>query len=134
MAGSRDIFQYTNDAGVLYAVEVDESNAEATAGGTQLMSRPTVALPGLPRRSQMRYVNCQLTSNPDIRRRFWIGNSAAVQQVLVGATFNAVVYPVSGDTGGTTEPWTIRSYRGEKFPANFNPSANDTGLTDGDFQ
>ena len=134
MAGSRDLFQYTNDAGVVYTVEIDESNAEATAGGTPLCLRPTALTQGLPRRSMMRYANCFLVSNPDIKRRFWIGNPAAIANVINGQTFSAVVYPNSGDTAGSTETWSIASYRGEKFAAVQALNTPDTGLTDGDFQ
>lgn len=132
MAGSRTLFEYVNDAGVLYTVNIDESNAEATCGGIPLFTTRTVQSPDLPARTTKRYINATLLNNPDIKRRFWIGNPQAVVQAVNGATLLAQVYPTSADAIGSRENWVISSYRGEKSSVPIALNAPDTGLIDGD--
>jgi hypothetical protein len=133
MAGSLKPFRYRDDAGADFTVILDESNSTATVGGVALFLARTSPHPYLSNRVKKRYVNAFLTSNPSIKRRFWIGNPLAIPQVLAGAAFLAGVYPVPGDTAVAPVAWTITSYRGEKSatPPSLNTTAGDTGLTDG---
>jgi hypothetical protein len=133
MAGSLNWFRYQDDAGTSYSIFVDESNAKATCGGVQLCLNRTASSPLLPGGYKKRYVNAVLTSNPNIKRRFHVGNPLAIPQILAGAAFLAGVYPVAGDTAVTPVAWTVGSYRGErsKTPPALNTTAGDTGLTDG---
>jgi len=133
MAGSLKPFRYTDDAGVAYSVVLDESNSTATVGGVALLLNRTVASPYPPGRLKKRYVNAFLTSNPNIKRRFWVGNPLAIPQILASAAFLASVYPVAGDTAVAPVAWTITSYRGEKgaIPPAISTTGGDTGLTDG---
>lgn len=130
MAGSREYFKYVGDDGVEYAILIDESNGEATCGGTQLCDALTSATTQfLPRNIKKRYINATLDSDPKVRRRFWVGAQGAITNILQGDEFKAVVYPVSGDSQGTQEAWTVNSYRGERTSF---VSLTDTGLTEGD--
>jgi len=134
MAGSKRWFRYVNDAALAYSVSLDESNSEATCGGIPLMLNRTAAHPRLSRGDSMRYVYAYVTATPSIKRRFWVGNPAAIPQILAGAAFLAGVYPSAADGVTVTSSWTITSYRGERAstaPA-LNTTAGDTGLTDGD--
>jgi hypothetical protein len=133
MAGSKKPFRYRDDSGVDYTVVLDESNSTAVCGGQPLFLPRTAAHPLLPSNVTKRYINAFLTSNPNIKRRFWVGNPLAVAQILANAALTAGVYPTANDAAVTAVAWTIGSYRGEKTsvaPA-FNATAGDTGLTDG---
>jgi hypothetical protein len=133
MAGSLRYFRYQDDAGSSFSVLLDESNSTATVGGVALFTARTSPHPFLASRTKKRYVNAQLVSNPNIKRRFWVGNPLAIPQILAGAAFLAGVYPVPGDTAVAPVAWTINSYRGERSatPPAVNTTAGDTGLTDG---
>jgi hypothetical protein len=133
MAGSLKWQRYRDDSGLDYSINVDESNAAATCGGVALCPTRTSAHANLPTKLKKRYVNAYLTSNPVIRRRFWVGNPLAIPQILAGAAFLAGVYPLPADTAIAPVAWTIASYRGEKNapPPALNTTVGDTGLTDG---
>jgi hypothetical protein len=135
MAGSLSWRDYTTDAGVLTAIKIDESNANAVITGqsTKLCPVRTGNNPPLGRYTRKRYVLAYNQANPNERRRFYIGSTAAVTQAqAAGATITAEDYPAAGDAAGTSQTWVITSYKGEKVtrlvPAF---SAPDTGLTDG---
>lgn len=133
MAGSLNWFRYTDDGGTSYSVSLDESNSKATVGGVALFLNRTAAHPLLSSRTKKRYLLATLISNPQIKRKFWVGNPLAIPQILAGATLVAPVYPVVGDTAVTGVNWSITAYRGEKSatPPALNITAGDTGLTDG---
>jgi hypothetical protein len=134
MAGSKRYFRYQNDAGAALSVQIDESNGEATCGGVALMLNRTAAHPKMAAGDKMRYCLAFLTSEPRIRRKFYVGNPLAVAQIQAGAAFLAGVYPSAADAATVTAAWTVTAFRGEKSnpaPA-FNATAGDTGLTDGD--
>jgi hypothetical protein len=133
MAGSLKYFRYRSDAGVDYSINIDESNANATVGGVALCLPRTAAHPLLSGRTTKRYLLATLVSNPKIKRKFWVGNPAAIPQILAGSAMLAGVYPLSTDVAVAPVVWSISAYRGEKTgiaPA-FNITAGDTGLTDG---
>jgi hypothetical protein len=134
MAGSLRYFRYQDDSGASYSVQIDESNGEATCGGVALMLNRTAAHPRLGAGDKMRYCLASLSTNPNIKRKFYVGNPLAVAQIQAGAAFLAGVYPTAGDAATVTASWTVTARRGEKFrtaPA-LNATAGDTGLTDGD--
>jgi hypothetical protein len=118
MTGSRRWFEYESNAGVLYAVELDESNAESNLGGIRLFSDLTAQAVLFPKRASMRYVNASLVGDPLQRRRFWVGEPTV---------FNAIA-PGDAIADGSAV-WRINSVRGEKFTI---PSTIDSGLIDGD--
>jgi hypothetical protein len=137
MAGSRTWKSYTADNGTVYSVETDESNAEATitsdGADTPLLATRTANSPGKPCGLKMRYANTALSTNPNIRRKFYIGTSAAmIAAGADGATISAPIYPAASDAVGTDAVWSIRSLRGEKSRRAPAVAATDTGLTDGD--
>lgn len=136
MAGSLRYFRYQNDAGASLSVQIDESNGEATCGGVALMLNRTATHPRMGAGDKMRYCLATLTSNPNIKRKFYVGNPLAVAQLQAGAAFLAAVYPTAGDAASVTAAWTVTALRGEKtrVAAAFNATAGDTGLTDGDVQ
>jgi len=130
MAGSREYFNYTDDVGNSYAMLIDESNGEATVGGTALCNQLTsTTTPFLPRSIKKRYILAYLDADPKIKRRFWVGNPDAIERVYSGGALSAVVYPTVGDAAGTASEWVVTSYRGEA--AAF-ANLVDTGLTEGD--
>lgn len=134
MAGSLKWVSYTDDAGVAYSINVDESNSEGTIGGVRMCLNRTVASPNIPTKLKKRYVNAFVTATPAIKRRFWIGNPLCIPQALAGAAMLAAAYPTPADAAPTTVAWTITSYRGEKNapPPALSTTSGDTGLTDGD--
>lgn len=132
MAGSLSWKQYTSDAGTAYSVYVDESNAEATVSGTPLLAPLSGTNPILPRRFHMRYANCYNSTTPAIKRKFWIGTTAALALLAVGNTISGSAYPGSGDTSGAASTWIVSSIRGERLTPPPTTATPDTGLTDGD--
>lgn len=135
MAGSRTIRQYTDDAGVVYAIRTDKSNALASPTGgtnTPLLPVRTANVPLLPRGFHPRYVLAYSQTNPAIRRKFYVGNLAAIQPLIaVGATITAEDYPAPGDAAGTNATWTVTYYSGERRSLIPAFGGNDTALTDG---
>lgn len=135
MAGSLSWRRYDSDAGVSYAIKMDESNANATQGtGGVLCAVPTATHPRLPQGVAKRYILCQAIGNPSIRRKFYVGSTTrfAALQAAASTPISGPDYPTSLDaTGGTAIQWQISYFKGEisKLPAAFN--ATDTGLTDG---
>jgi hypothetical protein len=133
MAGSKRWFAYTSDLGVSYSVQLDESNSKALCGGMPLFVARSSAFGVSPRTLSWRFVNCTLVSNRNIRRRFYVGNPAAIPAVLSGSRFLAVVYPIADDSEGVAEIWIVGNYRGEVSSPS--PSLlwdyGDSGLIDG---
>ena len=119
MSGSLFWYDYSADNGTNYAVLVDKSNAIALCNALPLMIVRTANNAGIPKVIKMRYVNAYLSSNPLVRRRFWVGNKAAFTAAAAsGATIVA--------TEGT---YVISSLRGEKTRQIPIFSAADTGQT-----
>jgi hypothetical protein len=112
----------------------DESNARAnvTSNSNALSRSLTANVPQLPRGVTKRYVLCYNRAIPAMKRKFWVGDSLNIPQLLLpGATITGEDYPGSGDTAGVNQTWVVTAYRGEKVsvvPAFDSP---DTGLTDG---
>lgn len=116
--GSRRWFEYGADDAQVYAVELDESNAESNIGGIRLCADVVAGTGLLPSRSKMRYVNTVLTTDLNVRRRFWIGEKVVFDNIVPG---DAIA------DGG--DAYTILSKRGEAFTF---PNLIDTAQTDGD--
>lgn len=120
MSGSRKWMTYTTDTGVVYLVEIDESNGEAAGFGD--CTTENQSLPILPSRFQMRYVNAVAAgaSGEDIRRKFWVGNQSTLQDL---AASRAITVDGVG--------YNIRSFRGEKatFPIPIDTAQNDGDIT-----
>jgi hypothetical protein len=136
MAGSKSWRQYIGDDGTSYSVNVDESNANGTVtgGGSTVILLPirTANYPAPPCSMKKRYCNTYNSATPTIKRRFYVGTTAAqIAAAAPGATISAEVSPGAGDTAGTASTWIITSLRGEKTrkPPAF--GAPDTGLLDG---
>jgi len=134
MAGSRDWFEYQADNNTIYAVQVDVSNSDAlTNPGAQplMLGRVTAAAGLLPKGFRMRYALAYNQAKPEQRRRFWIGNPAAVANVLTpGQTIVTEDYPGPADTNGVDQTWVITAFRGERSRLVPATTAPDTGLTD----
>jgi hypothetical protein len=134
MSGSKNWFKYTDDSDVEYSVFLDESNSEATVGGIRLFLNRTANHQLLRKGTKLRYANAFLTTNPAVKRKFYIGNPLAIPQVIAGGALTAVVYANDSDDSVTPISWTITSYRGEQ--SNITPAVSvtsgDTGLIDGD--
>jgi len=112
MGGSIKWVNYTADDDTLYAVLLDEGNAEAA---DFLDYSGTADGDVIPRYFQMRYVN---TVNAEgITRKFYVGTPDS--DLLAGG--GSIV--VDGIT------WNVSSKRGESRRL---PRAADTGQTDGD--
>jgi hypothetical protein len=136
MSGSLVYRQYTDDAGVVYTIRIDESNSEATvtgASGNLCLVRGTSS-PKLPKSDiKPRYVNCYNAALPTQKRKFIIGDATKIGAVLaVGAVILGEGYPGTNDTAGGTVTWVITSYRGEQRNIVPGVAGGDTGLTDGD--
>jgi hypothetical protein len=135
MAGSKKYFKYADDTGEEFSVQLDESNSEAECNNVALFLDRTANHPGLPKGLKMRYCLAYCDNNPKLRRRFWIGNGAAVDEVIAGNTLSANAYPTSADSTPVSEDFIITYYSGERrsIPPSFSGGA-DTGLEDGDTQ
>ena len=111
---------YTTDTGVIYLVEIDESNGEACGFGD--VTTANQGEPLLPSRFVMRYINCVRAgaSGEDIRRRFWVGNQSTLQDLVA-----ARAVTVDG------QAYNVRSFRGEKatFPIPIDTAQNDGDIT-----
>ncbi len=129
MAGSLKYFRYRSDAGVDYSINIDESNANATVGGVALCLPRTAAHPLLGGRTTKRYLLATLVSNPRIKRKFWVGNPAAIPQILAGSAMLAGVYPLSTDVAVAPVVWSISAYPNQA-EAKKNRSFPKTQLTD----
>lgn len=124
MAGSRKWVVYESDVGQKYAVNIDESNAEATDFDDLT---PSDSFPRLPQGFTMRY---GLFIDPDsgATRKIWIGKPSS--PLITGAA-TAITLLLSG--GVTIADWVlfflraiISENRGT-IPVPF-----DTALLDGD--
>jgi hypothetical protein len=134
MAGSKILRRYVDDAVVSFTVNVDESNSRATVNGKELMAPRTATHPNEPKGFAKRYVLATLKSNPNIKRKFWVGNTQAIGDIITGTfPLKATVYPTADDAAGTQVDWSITAYRGEKraIPKQLDTTAGDSGLTDG---
>ena len=125
MAGSRKWMVYTADNGTEYAVQVDESNSEATGMGWLDYEAGGTAQP-LPKGFVMRTIAAQ-DSVSGARRQIPVGQSGASAFAIGGTILLQSFMP--GATGVIA--FEILSALGERFSQG-RPRANDTGLTDGD--
>jgi len=134
MAGSRRKFRYESDTGAAFVLTLDESNGEAAnGGGIRITGNLVGGELNKPSGFTPRYVLAYLQSNPNIRRKFVIGDPAVVVGVTAtGNTIQAPVYANADGTVPTPATWVVTSYRGEKIGVSAAASAIDTGLTDGD--
>jgi hypothetical protein len=135
MAGSLTWREYTGDDGVKYSIKVDESNARASVTGgaaTGLCKVRTTNAPPLPVGLKKRFVNCYSQANPNIRRRFYVGDNTLITSIrAAGATLVGEDYSGAANAPGANATWIVASYRGEKAPVVPAFTATDTGLTDG---
>lgn len=136
MAGSRVFRQYTDDAGNNYAINIDESNAEAVVEGNVLMPPRSADVEAIPRGLIPRYVLATLQSNPLVKRKFKVGGVTQVNSLLkVGSIVRAAVNASADDSsGGTQDNFVVTFYRGEqrRLIPSFQGTSTDTGLLDGD--
>lgn len=135
MAGSLVERNYVDDRGNIYGVFVDESNANARVGETNLCDLLTnAASDSLPRRFQRRYVLAFNKAVPVQRRKFWVGSVAAAINILNG---NNIFAQAAENPGGAAPPqveWIATFYSGERkklIPRTSTGTAVDTGLNDG---
>ena len=133
MAGSRERFNYTTDSAEILTLTLDESNGRATVSGAGRIT-PDQTVPGnsKPQGFKPRYCLAFLTANPQIRRRFIVGDPAAVPNVVApGATLTAAVYANADDTPPATAAWSVTYYSGEQRAVVPAVAAPDTGLDEG---
>lgn len=134
MAGSRRKFRYQSDSGQAFVLTLDESNGEAAnGGGIRLTPNLVGGELNKPSGFTPRYVLAHLQSNPQIRRKFIVGDpDVVVGLVSTGNTVSAAVYANADGTAPTPATWVVTAYRGEKIAVASGVAAADTGLTDGD--
>lgn len=128
--GSRRWFEYEDNRGLTYAVQLDESiyetadlgfaNVTAGADGPQANGRVIAATGRLPLR--MRYINVSRVTSEGVTERnsFYVGNPDA--PIASGASLTVTVDGVV---------WNLSSSRGEQLQL---VPATDTGKTDGDVE
>jgi hypothetical protein len=122
MAGSRKWFEYVTNAGTTFALNVDESNAEAVNGATGDYGAASTVQVALPRNITPRagvYVSAD-------------GNRSIRCYVLTAADFNTLLtdQPTIDDPLQTGVTLTLSRLEPETIT--ILPIAIDTGLNDGD--
>lgn len=136
MAGSLTYRTYRGDNGIDYSIRIDESNASARdeASDSELCPARAGNYPAPPCGLKFRYVNTFDQARPVRKRRFIVGDTALIGNLIQpGALVLGVVYPVPGDAAdGTETTWVVNSFRGEKNRIIPGIVSADTGLTDGD--
>ena len=130
MAGSRKYVKYVTDANVTYAVNIDESNAEACDFDDITIADEVAGTvpPPLPKGYKMRTGN--FLGDDGSVRSIPIGKPTSL--LITGAVLS-VLLPVfqSGSLFGQSVAFVLRSIISEKFSV-VRPSAKDSGLTDDD--
>ena len=130
MAGSLSWKEYTTDAGVKYAVRIDEGNAELSGFDDITLAQEIAGAvpPILPKGFAMRYVNVQDPSSGS-SRKIYVGKpdnglaTGAIKALLLWAfTDGGAVAAIS---------WAVKSFIGEQNRVK-RASAADTGFLDGD--
>lgn len=120
MAGSLKWFEYTDDEGDTWAVEMDESNGEAVGNSDYTTSSTATMM--LPRNCKPRYAR-YVDAAGKIARNI-IVTAAGANAGSVPATISIV------DALGATVELILKQFVGEQMTRI--PAAIDTGLTDGD--
>jgi len=121
MAGSLKDMVYFADDGDAYVVRIDESNGEL-AGFSDYTGQN---LRRIPAGMTMRYANC-VEPITGAQRRIPIGTND--DPIILGTVNALLLFLVTGNAGALAS-FVIRSVVGEAYRR---PSADDTGLTDGD--
>jgi hypothetical protein len=124
MSGSIRAFNYTDDSGIGYLVNIDESNAKTLilSGSIPLFDNTVQNLPPLSNRLKMRYLNCRLYSYTVQYKRFYVQTPEKLKQALKSG------YLFQPNSGNASDYWTILSSR----PEIFRPILlGDSGLDDG---
>jgi len=119
MAGSRKWFNYTDDAGVTYGINLDESNTEVLNGNGLGFTTGTAALPRNIRPREIFYSNAARTRTI----RCVALTAANYTDALTGGT-PTITDPIAG-TGNLA----LSRANGERRRI---PTPLDTGLDDGD--
>jgi hypothetical protein len=110
MAGAKKYYIYTDDSGNSYAVQLNQSNSEATINGVSVMGKHTLAVPLLPVGFKMRYVMAFLVDDPAIKRKFYIGSLDTLKEILsTSQVLRARRYPTMD-----ASDWNVTFYKGEK--------------------
>lgn len=123
---------YQNDTGSFYALNRDESNSRGTANfpGTTLPLFLPAANPFVgtlaPQGFKERYANTFLQVDPKVRRRFPVGNPAALAVLAKPGSYIAA----ATDAAEAPKIWIVTSIRGERGGRNPN-FLSDTGQDDG---
>lgn len=120
MAGSIKWFEYTDDEGSTWAVQMDESNGEAV-GNTDYTDTSTATMQ-LPRNCKPRYAR-YVDALGNIARNI-IVTAAGANAASLPATITVI------DALGATVTLILKQFVGEQMTKI--PAAIDTGLTDGD--
>jgi hypothetical protein len=110
MTNSIKAFEYVSDRGVKYGVRLDESSSEATAApGGKLFDDFVDGTPRLPCGLRMRYVNCVLSTDANIRKQLKVGTTSVYNTIAGGTRITE-----AGVGGGAAKVWSVLSKRGEK--------------------
>jgi hypothetical protein len=136
MAGSLINVSYQTDQNSFYALTRDESNSRATCQVGSTGTPVPLFLPAAdpfeggnpPQGFKERYVNAYLASDVRFKRRFPVGNPAAI--AVLTATNARINAAVSGSSANA-QTWVVSSYRGERAPRSKSFLGSDTGQDDG---
>lgn len=123
MTGSLKWFNYQSDDDEEFAVLRDESAGEATAGGIALLSAYSTGR-STPSTLRPRYLNCSLSTNAAVRKRFVVGDPTVFNSITGSST---ITEAAGGQAAGGT--WRVHSKRGEQERF---PQTGDGGQLDGD--
>ncbi len=104
---------YLDDSGKTWRVLVQTWEWNGLLGGATLFNRNVPSAPLLPSSVRMRYVNAYLKSNPDVRRRFFVGNRIALRFGIQGSALQGLQINTEDTTGNGYLEWVVSSVRGE---------------------
>jgi hypothetical protein len=138
MAGSITWRIYTANVPVnfQFAIQIDESNAEATYNGQQLMPPSNFSGPvQAPRSLRCRTISARLVGNDRITRQFKVGTSE-LWNLIAGDAAATILAPLNQDpndaSGGAQLTWRVINAMPERYTRR--ARVLDSGLLDGDIE
>ena len=130
MAGSLSWKKYVRDNGDIFAVKIDEGNAEAADFDDITVADEVAGVvpPPLPKSVKMRYANVRDPSSGS-NRKIYVGKPDS--GIMTGSVVSLLLWAFTANNAISAISWIITSVIGETFKESI-PNSSDTGFLDGD--